>query len=239
MANKTSTASTTNANVVQGFGGEKQWDVIKEYALGPSDVTTTPGNEAIDFAKADIPSGLVGEKLGSLEDSINKLSEANASMLKGEIPADVSSAVRRAASESSIAGGTFGSSARALSARDLGRTSLDIKQQGIANESNIAQMKATLATTYEGIRQYNLSRNATLAELSIKAREQNLSAIDVERQRIATNIEANINIMRMIADMSIQQQSIAAQAAAQGVDTSNIISSLDKMIAEFNKKLTT
>jgi len=243
MAEKTKTTKKTPANTtktattVEGFGGDKQWDVIEQYALGEPDVTKTPGNEAIDFADADKPSALVGQKLASLEESINRMAEANSSMLKGEIPADVSAAVRRAASESSIAGGTFGSSARALSARDLGRTSFDIKQAGIANEATVAQARGTLAAAYEGIRTTNLTRNMNLAELSIKARTANLSAIDVERQRIATNIEANINIMKMISDMVIAQQSTAAQAAIGGVETDNIISSFDAMIAQFNKKL--
>ena len=235
QGNKAKTA--TPATTVEGFGGASQWDTIEKYALGPTDISTTPGNEAIPFSEAGVPSGMVGEKLTSLEDSINRLSEANASMLKGEIPADVSAAVRRAASESSVTGGIFGGSSRALSARDLGRTSMEIKQQGIANESSLLEARGMLAAAHENIRQYNLTRNSNLAELSIKARELNLDAINVERQRIATNIEANVNILRMIADMAVQQQSIAAQAAAAGVETDNIIGSLDAMIAQFNKKL--
>lgn len=231
------TSSVTSATTMEGFGGASQWETLEKYALGPSDITTTAGNQAIDFADADKPSELVGKQLLSLEDSINKMSEANASMLKGEIPADVSAAVRRAASESSIAGGLFGSSSRALSARDLGKTSLDIRQQGIANEQGIAQAKGTLAAAYEGIRNANLTRNMQLAELSIKARTANMEAIDLERQRIATNIEANINIMKMISDMVIAQQSTATQAAIGGVETDNILASFDAMIAQFNKKL--
>jgi len=233
--NKNKTGSISN--VQEGFGGASQWEALEKYALGTTDVTTTPGNEAIAFDKADTPSTVVGEKIASIEESIKRMSEANASMLKGEIPADVSASVRRAASESSIMGGTFGSSARALSARDLGRTSFDIKQTGIANENAIIEAKTKVAAATESIREYNLTRNATLQELSLKAREVNLSAIDLERQRIATNIEANVNILKMISDMAVQQQSIATQGALGGIDTSNIISSLDRMIAEFNKKL--
>lgn len=231
-----SSGGGSGSNIVEGFGGMKQWEAIEKYGLGPSDVTTLPGNEAIAFADADKPSGLVGSKLQSLEDSINKLSAANASMLRGEIPADVSASIRRAAGEASIAGGTFGSAARAMTARDLGRTSMDVKQQGIANEQALLESRASLAAAHESIRQYNLTRNATLAELSIKAREQNLTGIDIERQRIATNIDANIKILEMISNMAIQQQNIAATAAASDVDPGNIIASLDNMIAQFNSR---
>ena len=124
-----------------------------------------------------------------------------------------------------------------MSARDLGRTSYDVKQQGIKNESDLLEARSQLAAAHESIRKTNLDRNNILAELSIKARDQNLGAIDVERQRIATNIEANTNILGYIANMATQQQSIAAQAAAQEIDPANILGSLDHWIEEFCAKL--
>ena len=191
----------------------------------------------IGLDQADAPGTNVGEKLSAMSDSIDRISAANASLLKGEIPADVASAVRRAASESSIVGGIFGSSARNLSARDLGKTSVDIKQQGISNESALLQSRNELAASYEAIRQYNLTRNTALANLSLESRKLNLSAIEQERMRIATNIDANIKILGYIAEMAIQQQNIAASAAANEINPSNIISSLDRMMAEFNEQL--
>ena len=240
MATKTTldqAEKKTADNAQPGFGGMKQWEAIEKLGLAQSP-TASDGNQLIPFADADKPSGLVGEKLGKLETSIEKLSEANASMLKGEIPADVSAAVRRSAAESSLAGGLFGGSSRALTARDLGRTSLDIRQRGIENEKAVVDARSGLANAYESLRQYNLSRNATLAELEIKAKQNNLTAIDLERQRIATNISANVDILGLIANMAVQQQSIAASAAANDVNPSNIISSLDRMIEQLNSKLT-
>ena len=232
-----SAASGGQSNVQAGFGGMKQWEAVEKYGLGPTDVTSLPGMDAIAFDDAGVPDEIVGQKLQSMSDTIDRLSEANASMLRGEIPADVSASVRRAAGEASIAGGIFGGASRALSARDLGRTSMDIKQQGIQNEQGLLEARSTLASAYESIRQYNLTRNATLAELSIKARANNLDAINLERQRIATNIEANVNILQAIAQMAVAQQNIAATAAANDVDPANIIASLDNMIAQFNRKL--
>ena len=230
-------ATGGGSNVQAGFGGMKQWEAIEKHALGPSDVTTLPGMEAIPFGEADKPSGLVGQKLNDLSASIERLSKANEAALKGEIPADVAAATRRAASEGAVVGGIFGSSARNLSARDLGRTSFDVKQQGIKNESGLLEARSQLAAAHESIRKTNLDRNNILAELSIKARDQNLGAINVERQRIATNIEANSQILSYISNMAIQQQNIAAQAAAQEIDPANIIGSLDHWIEEFSAKL--
>lgn len=225
------------SNVQKGFGGRRQWDVISDLALGPADVSSVEGYQTIPFADAGKPAPEVASKLADLEGSISRLSEANASMLKGEIPADVSAAVRRAASESAISGGIFGGAARGLSARDLGKTSYDIKQQGIQNEGTIAGLKDQLAASYESIREFNLTRNNQIMALSQQSRQQNLSAVEQERARIATNIEANVNILGQIAQMAIQQQNIAASAAANRVDPANIIASLDNMIEQFTQQL--
>ena len=236
----TSGASASGApksNVQEGFGGRRQWDVISDLALGPADVSSVEGYQTIPFADAGKPAPEVASKLADLEGSISRLSEANASMLKGEIPADVSAAVRRAASESAISGGIFGDAARGLSARDLGKTSLDIRQQGIQNEETIAGLKDQLAASYESIREFNLTRNNQIMALSQQSRQQNLSAVEQERARIATNIEANVNILGQIAQMAIQQQNIAASAAANRVDPANIIASLDNMIEQFTQQL--
>jgi hypothetical protein len=225
------------SNVQPGFGGRSQWDVISEYALGPSDVSELPGMQMTALSDIGKSTEAVDRGMSQVEASLDRLSAANASMLKGEIPADVAASVRRAAGESSIAGGLFGGSARALSARDLGKTSFDVRQQGIANESAVNESRGALIAARENIRQFNYNRNAAIAELSVKARQQNLSAIDVERQRIATNIEANINILNQIAGMVSAQQSTAAQAAANKIDPANIIESFDNMIEQFITRL--
>jgi len=56
------------------------------------------------------------------------------SMLKGEIPADVSGAVTRSAAAKALGGGYAGSGAAGdLVARDLGLTSLELTQQGLSS----------------------------------------------------------------------------------------------------------
>ena len=222
--------------VQSGFGGASQWQAIEDLALMP-EVSKMPGMNFIPIEDLDKPGQIVGQKLGQLEDSVNRLAQANASMLRGEIPADVAANVRRAASETSIAGGTFGPAARNLSARDLGTTSMEVKQKGIENQQKVIEAQAGIASAYETIRKTNADRNSAITELSIKAKQQNLTAIDVERQRIATNIEANVNIMKTIADLVSNQQSVSVSAASEDIDTTNIISSFDSIIDQLSSKL--
>lgn len=234
----TRTPAATPNTIQQGFGNRSQWNTIQRLALGPTNFDKTPGLQRITMQNIGQTTADTNAALGKMEASVDRLSAANASMLRGEIPADVSAAVRRAASETSIRGGVFGSSAKALSARDLGLTSLDIKQKGIANESALLESRNQLAAARENIRQFNLTRNTSLANLANEARRNNLTAIDVERQRIAANIEANVNIMSQIAQLASNQQTAAVTAASNKIDPADIIASFDNIIEQFSSRLT-
>jgi hypothetical protein len=72
---------------------------------------------------------------------LGKASQTTTEMLSGNIPSDVSSAVGRSAAARALAGGYGGTgAANALTARDLGRTSLDLTQQGLANFGALTQI---------------------------------------------------------------------------------------------------
>lgn len=76
-----------------------------------------------------------GEMIKSGADSTNAL-------LRGEIPQDVQDSIRRSSAFKSLSGGYGGSDmSHALTARDLGRTSLDLQQLG----ANAAQRWAGIA----------------------------------------------------------------------------------------------
>lgn len=237
-ATTTRTPASTPNTIQQGFGNRPQWSAIRQLALGPTNFDNTPGLQRITMQNIGQTTADTNAALGKLDASVDRLSAANASMLRGEIPADVSAAVRRAASETSIRGGVFGSAAKALSARDLGKTSYDIQQKGIANESALLESRNQLAAARENIRQFNLNRNTSLANLANEARRNNLTAIDVERQRVATNIEANVNIMSQIAQLASNQQTAAVTAASNKIDPSDIIASFDSIIEQFTSRLT-
>lgn len=79
-------------------------------------------------------SKIVGDVSGNIE-----------SLLKGELPSDVSNAVQSNAAARSLEGGYGGSgSARSLVARDLGLTSLDLTQKGIGSAQSWMQIMNSL-----------------------------------------------------------------------------------------------
>lgn len=225
------------SNIQSGFGGQTQWDTIKSNALAPTTLGGTDGFGIASTTDIDMLASDFGRHTAGVESSIDKLSAANEAMLKGEIPADVSASVRRAASENSIMRGVGGQAARSLSARDLGLTSMDIRERGIATETKVAELRGTLATTVQGFRDTLVTRNLQIRELENQARELNLKGIDVERQRIATNISANVNILGYMTDLIKTQQMLSMEAAGSDIDPSGMMDSIDRWLAQFGGKL--
>lgn len=227
-----STLDRNAVNTVDSFGGKSTWGTLQENAMGSTDYREMGLASSAD-QDTEVNTALsskFSKGMESLEDSINRMSEANASLLKGEIPADVSAAVRRAAAESSVTGGIFGSSSRNLSARDLGRTSLSIQQAGMENEQQIAESKRTAAGAYEQVRQWNKTYDASLRELQIKQQEQNMSAIEIESDRAKFNASQNLRLLEIVANLVSNQQQVAAQLSISDVDPSGSIATFNSLI---------
>ena len=73
---------------------------------------------------------------------VQQASKNIGSALKGELPSDVSSQVMRSAAGRALAGGYAGAGVgRALTARDLGLTSLQLQNQGLAQAQNFIQQQ--------------------------------------------------------------------------------------------------
>ena len=232
-----SAASAATPKAQQGFGGETQWDTIKQYALANTDVAGRNGYAATGDADLAKLSAGIETQLGASAAALDKMSKANEAMLSGEIPADVSASVRRAASENSIMRGIGGQASRALSARDLGVTSMAVKQTALDTESKITSLRGELATRAQGYRDSLADRNLKLVELENNARELNLKGIDVERQRIATNIAANVSILDSITELVKTQQSLSVQAAGSDIDATGMMSSIDNWLKTLSAKL--
>lgn len=80
----------------------------------------------------------------------DKGTEAISSLVAGEIPKDVQSAVTRNAAARSLYGGYGGSGmARNLTARDLGLTSLDLMSKGLDSATKWISQSRTLAPTMD------------------------------------------------------------------------------------------
>ena len=219
-----------------GFGGRTQWEVLEERGMSPSRAGT-PGFGIVSDSAAEEPGKYAAPLMASMADSLEQMSKANASMLKGEIPADVSAAVRRAAGESSMTRGVFGSSSRALSARDLGRTSDEVMKQGQERQKAINDSRLELGKTYEAVKKTNLSRNKEIIDMESNIASNNREAISLERQRIATNIQANVQILGYIERMVEAQQQLAVQASSNNIDPSGLMASFDGWLGQFSGKL--
>lgn len=230
-------ADKSSSSIQSGFGGKTQWEEIQALSLSPVKISGTDGFGLASSASLDKYAADFDRHVAGVETSIDKVSAANESALKGEIPADVSASVRKAASENSIMRGIGGQAGRALSARDLGATSMDIKERGMATEAKTAEMRGTLATVVQGFRDTLATRNLQIRELEDRARELNLKGIDVERQRIATNIAANVSILGNMTDLIKTQQMLSMEAAGSDIDPSGMMGSIDSWLAQFSGKL--
>ena len=150
----------------------------------------------------------------------------------------MSAAVRRAAGESSISRGVFGGSARALSARDLGTTSVQIKQQGIETEKSLIEARGSLAKSMQDMREFNKTYDLTLREMEYKQREQNLSAIEKELERAQFNASSNLKIMELIATTVSNAQQVAGTMASNDVDPSGSLQTFQYYLDSFQSMLT-
>lgn len=115
---------------------------------GVADYTPTDlgkeGAKAVQSNLANLPDiqALLEKILPGYGEMISQGSKNTLSLLRGEIPQDVQAAIQRSSAFKSLQGGYGGSPmSRALTARDIGRTSLDLTQEG----GNAAQRWAGIA----------------------------------------------------------------------------------------------
>lgn len=101
---------------------------------------------------------LLNTALPGYQNQVNAMSRNNAALLRGDIPTDVQNQIQRFGAQSAItsgigagggagaAGGAFASTAKTITARDLGLTSLNLQQQGQTQESNLLQLTKNYLT---------------------------------------------------------------------------------------------
>lgn len=115
--------------------------------------------------------------------------------MSGQLPDDVTQAVRMATSEASVSRGLgTGSAARNLTIRDLGLTSLDLAERGM-------KYGATIADQIESIRQFN--RNY---DIEVQNTIQRARALDLDQFRV--NNELRISRDRLAVDTALRFQEL-------------------------------
>lgn len=111
----------------------------------PTDLTEEQQKAlAGNLSNADQIEGLLNRLVPGWSESLKQGTSNSLALLRGEIPKDVQEQVMRTAAYKSLSGGFGGSGmSKALTARDFGRTSLDLQQVG----ANSAQQWAKTAET--------------------------------------------------------------------------------------------
>lgn len=120
-------------------------DLSQEQKLAISDnQAALPGAEKLAssvnaFNSAEL-NKLMSQAFPFFNQMLGKASANANSLLAGELPADVSRSVSQSAAAKALAGGYGGTGmGRALEARDIGRTSLSLQQQGLSNFGALSQ----------------------------------------------------------------------------------------------------
>lgn len=126
-------APNFNTALQQYTGQQSQLPALQNFATAQN----TGANQAYQ-------QGLYSSMPG-LQGNISQFGSNTTALLNGQIPQDVQTQVQNSAAYQALAGGFGGSGmAHALTARDLGQTSLSLQQQGASNLGQQFQMAGAL-----------------------------------------------------------------------------------------------
>ena len=164
------------------------------------------GFDLSEFA-ADRPS--VSERVNALQlpqdvQSKEALGEAittSQSFARGEIPEDLRAQVEQSSAERSLQSGIgLGQAGRNLTARDIGRTSVDLAQQGIENIAALSAQQFQFDSLKEEMRQADDKFAAVMRESDINTERVQLAAAEVvsNNQRFMQGLINNLIIINIM-----------------------------------------
>lgn len=226
--------SVTGKNVQHG----QTWEELQKYVV--KDPSSLKDFGLSQFGETDYSkvNEMYDKMVGSLGTSAEEMNKANEALLQGKIPDDVVAQVRQVASEKSSGQGLFGQAGRALSARDLGLQSLQIKQQGIENQAKVSAVQEAAANLSETRRQFMKNYDANLASFQQSVRESNLKGIALEQDRLQFNAKQNMLVLTSLLDLAKSQQDLVYRYMASDMSPTSVSASFDNWIAELRKQLT-
>lgn len=208
------------------------YNLTKAYTMvDPNDPSKLglPMTDPADYAALKQSYDAARAKLGT---SIDQMSEANQPFLKGEIPVDVMAQIRRVTSEASIGQGLFGSGSRALTAQDIGLTSMDIKSKGLAQQDAITQRQAGLAALdmqrQDMLKTYDLN----VVRFQDQVRNTNLSGLKLEQARLQFNASQNLGLMQLASQLLIAREQLGFQYANVDIDSTGMQESMDNLMKQ-------
>lgn len=164
--------------------------------------------------------------------SVDKLSAANAPLVAGKIPDSVAAQVRQIAAESTSGAGIFGPGARAVTARDLGTTAIDIMQRGFTNEATINSIRESQAKMVEASSEFRRTYNVRVNEMLNVLRSTDLDEAKLDQVQKQFNATMKFNIMGSILNAAKARAQYTSMLAIHDVDSSGVASDFNGLISE-------
>lgn len=151
-----------------------------------ANIAAAPGASKLAQLSQDQITKMIEQAVPGFEGIKTTASNNISSLLKGEIPTDVSAAVKRGSAGTSLAGGFGGTGAsRNLVARDLGLVSLDLTQKGLSSAESWLKSMEQLYAPSEAIFSGMFVSPGQMASFDVEERN-----MQFERQWLQNQIEA-------------------------------------------------
>jgi hypothetical protein len=183
-----------------------------------SDVSDTPPVDTFEsdvdaFASSRVKNREPDFDIGQISGSelLDQAEDTVSEMMSGKIPEDVIDEIERINAERGILGGFgMGEFTKNLAARDLGLTSLDLINQGVAQAPAIAGQKLTYAQHLEQIREWEDSYAMALKQHGLDSTRVALegSELIAKNQRFALELSTDILLANAKREVPSAQEHI-------------------------------
>lgn len=179
--------------------------------------------------------------------STDKVRAINESYMRGEIPKDVADNLTRSAAYVTAMGGGSAQGQAALTARDLGLTSMQLQQQGIAGTTSYMQMMQSLMPEMTTVNQI-MSTQGMNAQMAVTTALQNTAnKLQADIATSAGTLDAakftqdlKLRGAQAAATTGLAQAGLQADAYARAMDvgTSNIVNDYYARLNQSNIDIT-
>ena len=181
-----------------------------------------PEQEAIDLKKQLDPLYVQNFRM-SMEavapGSSQTVSENISSMLQGKIPLDVQRQLIQTSAELNLTQGRFGEAANFSTMRNLGKASMDIQQQGLANLKSMMPQLPDIATLIQNQRAFDVQRAQMQLQESQFARQQTQQLQE---------FQASSALDKLRLSLAQQQQAFTQQMETKTFDWNKQISAYNE-----------
>ena len=224
-------AGGEGADGTNGFmQNEATFDLLKKYALQEPGTPASIANPPQDVLDAQ---NVFDAQVSAIEKTASQLETSAAAFLRGELPDDVAKQIRQQTSEAAMRFGLgTDQAAAALTARDLGATSVQLMQQGSQMAGQAAGIRADTAKLVETRREFDRQFALNTEQFNNQTRELNLKGLALEQDRLQFNAKQNSLILGYMTDMVKAQQDLAYRYSAQDIDPTGMMDSFDNLINE-------